>query len=348
MIHIVGACEQKRIEHMIQASERICFIWLSSIILFYICTVVYYYKLSQSINCVWDFYFKKTLTTFPLIKGLLVNRLHSIHNYNYIEESDKILSKKSYQYKKFWIKYSLITISLVLIAVLIVILFIFIFSKNIYTSLDYKNNFIEIPLNRRIYASKIPFSIINKLNPKFNIESMCNNKSNFGSYSTELIEVENELSRLRSKFYKKDIFDNIPSDSFSDIFYSYSSNENFIKLGTSAALTYLMHESFVYWNNEDLFKLENLTKFLQDSYQMTLCYDRVVVQTEDSTNRIIENNFINLVAFVAASIFFIISTSFFVYFGYFKNEKLKIIYVKKMICYLLDCEEPFIKAFKDY
>ena len=150
MLMNLSLCEKNRIQEMSLVSNRLCFIWISSIIFLYLCIVFYYYKLSQKINFTWKIYFRKSIIAFPFIKGLLINRLLTTHNFSFLADTEKLQSKKTFKDHKFWVRYSLVTLAVVIVGVLIVILFVYNYGLNIYISLEYRKNFIEIPLNRRI------------------------------------------------------------------------------------------------------------------------------------------------------------------------------------------------------
>ena len=344
MLFEISVCEKNRINEMNLISFRICFIWLSSIILIYIFNVIYFYKLSNQINFVWKMYFKKSLTSFPLIRGILINRLLTAHSYNYSEDQEKNPSKKNIHNQRFWIRYSLVTLSLVLIAISIVLLFINIFGLKIYISLEFRKSFIEIPLNRRVSVVKMPFNVIDKMSPQYKIESICNNSTDFGSYIIEHLKVQNELIRLRKRFNEKRIKNNVPSESWKIIFENFESDKNFIKLGITSALAFLRQETFYYWTNSKSFQLSDVSEYITDCNKMMLTFNEVLLKTQSSTSKVIDENLKSLVFYALASILFTIIISITLYISYFKKEIEKINFVRDTLSYMIESEEAFSKS----
>ena len=287
------------------------------------------------------------ITVFPFIKGLLMGRLLTTHNYNFLANTEKPRPKKEIENQKFWVYYSLVTLTIVIIGVLVVVLFIYNYGLNIYTSLEYRKNFIEIPLNRRICVVKMPFNVVDKLSPKFKIEYFCNNTSNFGSYLTEHLKVQNELIRLRTRFYEKEIYNNVPSESWKIIFESFESDEDFIKLGITSALTFLRQETFLYWTNPKIYNLTNIANYISTCHQMALCFSEVLLRTENATNKVIDENFRSIIIYAITSIIFQILISIAIYVAYFRKEINNIVSIRQTLLFLLECENKSIKNFLD-
>ena len=157
-------CEQSRISQMKVSTIRSCMIWLFSIAFLYLFICLFYTRLNRKLNFIWITYHKKIMSTLSFKKAALLNRLSTIHNYSFAEDFEKAHFKKKSIHHNYWLRYSLTTLLIVIMGTIIFLLFTFIFGSNIYTSLNYRKIFFEIPINRRINVLKMAYNVINKFN----------------------------------------------------------------------------------------------------------------------------------------------------------------------------------------
>ena len=141
IIYQISLCEKQRIHDMEQVLQQITIAWIAFVVSIYLLIVIFYFHLSKRINAIWNLYYKKLSALLPSIKGILINRLSSTHNFIYIEE-ERISAKRALINFNYWIKYALFTSVLVVIAITISLLFTYVFNYNITQSLIYRKNFI--------------------------------------------------------------------------------------------------------------------------------------------------------------------------------------------------------------
>ena len=284
------------------------------------------------------------MSTLSFKKAALLNRLSTIHNYSFAEDFEKAHFKKKSIHHNYWLRYSLTTLLIVIMGTIIFLLFTFIFGSNIYTSLNYRKIFFEIPINRRINVLKMAYNVINKLDNDIKIELTCFNITNFEGYNREEFKVNQEFDRIKAKFKSKDIKSNIPSESWNIIFGSIDAGEYFIKKGLSAALTYLKYEASLYLNNPNIYNIRDISEFFNDCYQMALYFENVLEINEAATSKAIDQNFSNLLIYASSSILIIFIVFFLIYFIYFQKEILIITSINNTLSSLLEYEGKIIKT----
>ena len=337
IIYQISLCEKQRINDMDKIVQQITIAWIIFVVSIYILIVIFFFHLNKRINTIWNLYFKKLSALLPSVKGILINRLSSTHNFIYIEE-DRISAKRTSIKFNYWIKYALTTIILVLIAVTISLLFSYVFNYNINQSLVYRKNFIEIPLNRRTSIIRMPFTTIGRLTSNYPLRKICLNYTNFRDQTSEYLVVQNELIRLRKRFYEHEIYSNVPDESWKIIFANFQSDFNFIKLGITSAMAYLRFENFLYWNNQNIYSLANITKFINDCYEMSLCFSEILDKADTATEQVIKENFKNLIIYSVFAMLFVIGVSCVLYLAFFKKEIRLVMCIENSLATLVENE----------
>jgi hypothetical protein len=315
----ISTCEEKRIQEIDNMTKTVIIGWLVSIGSLYVLVVVFYFYLDRRLNIVWNMFFLRLSSFLTSLKGILINRLASTHNFFYLEE-ERFFTKRASISFNYWIKYALTTSVLVFIALGISLLFIYLFDFHIITSLTYRKSFIEIPLNRRVSLIRMSFTTVNRLSIDYPIRKFCSNYTNFKDQTSEFMKVQKELNRLRNRFAEDKIIKNVPSESWNIIFAEYDSQFNFIKLGITSAMNFLKFESFLYWSNQKIYSFTNITGFLNDCFQMSVNFNDVIKKTDEATDRVVTENFRNLVIFSVLGIFFTVLVSGVLYLWFFRKE----------------------------
>ena len=77
---------------------------------------------------------------------------------------------------------------------------------------------------------------------------------------------------------------------------------------------------------------------------MSLCFSEVLVRTENTTTKIIDENFSSIIIYVITSIIFQIFISIIIYTTYFRKEINKLVCIRYSLLFLLECEENWSKS----
>jgi hypothetical protein len=188
------------------------------------------------------------------------------------------------------------------------------------------------------------YNVMEKVSPNQKIEYSCFNVTNFGSYATEHSKVQNEIIRLRKRFYEKEIIENVPNESWIIIFENFENDEFFIKLGITTAMAFLRFETFLYWTNPKIYSLEMISEYFNDCYQMSKCFSEVLIRTDRSTKDVITENLKSLIIYGISSILFTVFVSILMYYWYFKKEIFAVICIRNTLSYLMENEDSSFKV----
>ena len=184
----------------------------------------------------------------------------------------------------------------------------------------------------------MPYTTIDQLTSNYPLIRVCLNYTDFRDQTSEYLVVQNELVRLNNRYYDNEIYSNIPDESWKIIFANFQSNYNFMKLGIKSAIAYLRFENFLYWNNQKIYSFANITQFVTDCYRMSLCFSEILKSTDTLTEKVTNENFINLIIYSIFAMLFVVGVSCTLYFAFLKKEIRLVMCIKNSLEILVKSE----------